>query len=290
MVGVRGVVRGRQVCMVGVRGALRGRQVYGGCQGCPQGEASLMLGVRGAVRGALRGRQLCMVGVRGVVKGRQLCMVTGVMTQGRGDGTEWVTRFTVSYSMDAYHWSYVTDNYNNQWVGNDTQTEVVNDYKKPKLFEGNTDSFSVKHNYLDRPIIARYIKFHTIQWNRHPSMRVEIMGCQLCKEPLGLPPYGKMSASTSRKFQKGSSCQPEDGHILSSKSWCSKKQNAAMVAGSILRAICIPGKPFPRKQKNIVQIYCGIVRTFQSRLCKDPIDIIWEKNKSGDKIFAILSL
>uniref|UniRef100_A0A2C9L8Z1 F5/8 type C domain-containing protein n=1 Tax=Biomphalaria glabrata TaxID=6526 RepID=A0A2C9L8Z1_BIOGL len=128
--------------------------------------------------------------------------------------------------MDAYHWNYVTDNYNNAMVGsNETQGETVNNYEKPKVFEGNTDSFSVKHNYLDKPIMARYIKFHTIQWNRHPSMRVEIMGCQLCKEPLGLPPYGKMSASSSRKFQKGSSCQPEDGHILSSKSWCSKKQN-----------------------------------------------------------------
>ncbi|RUS74395.1 hypothetical protein EGW08_017850 [Elysia chlorotica] len=130
------------------------------------------------------------------------------MTQGRGDGTEWVSRFMVSYSMDAYHWSYVTDNYGNQWV-----------------FEGNTDSFSVKHNYLDRPIIARYIKFHTVKWNRHPSMRVEIVGCQLCKEQLGLPPYGKVEASTKRKSKKGSSCQAEDGHILSSKGWCSKKQN-----------------------------------------------------------------
>ncbi|BFZ05340.1 hypothetical protein BsWGS_08379 [Bradybaena similaris] len=134
--------------------------------------------------------------------------VTGVMTQGRGDGTEWVSRFMVSYSMDAYHWNYITDSYGNQW-----------------LFEGNTDSFSVKHNYLDRPIIARYIKFHTVQWNRHPSMRVEIMGCQLCKEPLGLPPYGKITASSFRKFKFGSSCQPEDGHILSSKGWCPKTQN-----------------------------------------------------------------
>ncbi|CAL1548384.1 unnamed protein product, partial [Lymnaea stagnalis] len=47
----------------------------------------------------------------------------------------------------------------------------------------------------------------------------------VCKEQLGLPPYGRITASTSRKFQKGSSCQPEDGHILSSKAWCSKKQN-----------------------------------------------------------------
>ena len=42
--------------------------------------------------------------------------VTGIMTQGRGDGAEWVTRFMVSTSMDAYHWSYVTDTYGNQWV------------------------------------------------------------------------------------------------------------------------------------------------------------------------------
>jgi lactadherin len=140
--------------------------------------------------------------------------VTGVMTQGRGDGTEWVTRFMVSYSMDAYHWNYVTDNYGNQW-----------------LFEGNIDSFSVKHNYLDRPIIARYIKFHTVEWNRHPSMRVEIMGCQLCKEALGLPPYGKISSSSAKRFKRGSSCQAEDGHILSSKAWCARKQNGTDAFG-----------------------------------------------------------
>lgn len=47
-----------------------------------------------------------------------------------------------------------------------------------QVFEGNSDSYSVKHSYLDEPILARYIKFHTVQWNRHPSMRVEIVGCQ----------------------------------------------------------------------------------------------------------------
>lgn len=47
-----------------------------------------------------------------------------------------------------------------------------------KVFEGNSDSYAVKHSYLDEPILARYVKFHTVQWNRHPSMRVEIIGCQ----------------------------------------------------------------------------------------------------------------
>jgi hypothetical protein len=50
------------------------------------------------------------------------------------------------------------------------------------VFEGNTDSYSVKHTYLDDVVILRYIKFHTVTWNRHPSMRVEIIGCQGVKQ------------------------------------------------------------------------------------------------------------
>jgi len=36
----------------------------------------------------------------------------------------------------------------------------------------------VKHSYLDQPIIARFIKIHVIHWNQHPSMRLELLGCQ----------------------------------------------------------------------------------------------------------------
>lgn len=42
--------------------------------------------------------------------------VTGVMTQGRGDGAEWVTSFMVTYSLDAFNWQYVEDQYGNQRV------------------------------------------------------------------------------------------------------------------------------------------------------------------------------
>ena len=38
------------------------------------------------------------------------------MTQGRGDGKEWVTSFKVSYSMDDYNEQYVTDQYENHKV------------------------------------------------------------------------------------------------------------------------------------------------------------------------------
>ena len=38
------------------------------------------------------------------------------MTQGRSNGAEWVTSFMVSYSLDAFHWQYVRDLYDNQRV------------------------------------------------------------------------------------------------------------------------------------------------------------------------------
>ena len=45
-----------------------------------------------------------------------LVQVTGLMTQGRADGKEWVTSYMLSYSLDAYHWIYVNDYYGNRRV------------------------------------------------------------------------------------------------------------------------------------------------------------------------------
>ncbi len=45
-----------------------------------------------------------------------------------------------------------------------------------------------------------------------------------CKQYLGLPPYGKIRASTTWPARRRSSCQPEDGYLMSNKGWCSKKR------------------------------------------------------------------
>lgn len=135
--------------------------------------------------------------------------VTGLMTQGRGDGAEWVTSYLVSFSIDAYHWQYITDQYGNQ-----------------RVFEGNTDSYAVKHIYLDDAVIARFVKFHTLQWHRHPSMRVEIIGCQVCRVPIALPPYGKVTASSEKSPEGASSCQANDAYIITNKAWCAKLDNS----------------------------------------------------------------
>ncbi len=41
---------------------------------------------------------------------------------------------------------------------------------------------------------------------------------------MGLPPYGKIRASTTWPSRQHSSCQPEDGYIMSNKGWCSKNR------------------------------------------------------------------
>ena len=51
-------------------------------------------------------------------------------------------------------------------------------WRAVQVFDGNTDSYTVKHSYLDEPMIARFVRFHTLQWHGHPSLRVEIIGCQ----------------------------------------------------------------------------------------------------------------
>ena len=50
--------------------------------------------------------------------------VTGLLSQGRGEGNEWVTAFLVSYSLDAYHWLYISDQYGNQRVNTVTHCNL----------------------------------------------------------------------------------------------------------------------------------------------------------------------
>ncbi|XP_023210140.1 EGF-like repeat and discoidin I-like domain-containing protein 3 [Centruroides sculpturatus] len=131
--------------------------------------------------------------------------VTGILTQGRGDGRQWVTLYLVSHSMDAYHWKYCSDIYG-----------------KRKLFKGNIDSHSIKHSYLQFPITARFLRIHVMEWHKYPSMRMEIIGCQECNEIISLPPRAKMSASSSRPWKKQRTCTPDDAYIYGRGSWCAR--------------------------------------------------------------------
>jgi len=66
--------------------------------------------------------------------------VTGVMTQGRSDGKEWVTSYVVSYSLDAYVWKYATDFNGNRKVSirMTPLADGWNDIFSPRWTEENT--------------------------------------------------------------------------------------------------------------------------------------------------------
>ncbi|KAH9285390.1 Lactadherin [Echinococcus granulosus] len=134
--------------------------------------------------------------------------ITGVLLQGRGDGDEWVASYTLSFSDDGVLWRFANDLYHNQ-----------------RIFEGNIDSYQVKHTYLDEAVVTRFVRIYPFTWNRHPSLRVELIGCQPCRQLLGTPPYARYGASTTRSKKHGKTCTVEDGHYFSNKAWCAKRQN-----------------------------------------------------------------
>jgi hypothetical protein len=83
------------------------------------------------------------------------------MTQGREEADEWVSAYSISYSADAFKWSYVVDGYGNR-----------------RVYRGNVDAGSVRYNLLDPPLQTRFVRLHVIEWRGRPSLRLEIVGCQ----------------------------------------------------------------------------------------------------------------
>ena len=46
------------------------------------------------------------------------------------------------------------------------------------MFRGNWDSHSVRSVWLEEAVNARFVRIHILEWHRHPSLRLEILGCQ----------------------------------------------------------------------------------------------------------------
>ncbi len=83
------------------------------------------------------------------------------MTQGRPGSGEWITALLISYSLDYYHWNYITDSEGNQ-----------------NIFTGNHDAVSIRYQYFQMPFNTRFIRFHLVSWHSRPSLRLELVGCQ----------------------------------------------------------------------------------------------------------------
>ncbi|XP_029021145.1 coagulation factor VIII [Betta splendens] len=84
----------------------------------------------------------------------------------------YVTYFSVSYSLDQETWTTYRGNSTNQIEG----------------FVGNIDSSTVNENAFIPPFVARYVRIHPLKAELNAAMRVELLGCDLnsCSLPLGL--------------------------------------------------------------------------------------------------------
>ncbi|XP_038060527.1 lactadherin-like [Patiria miniata] len=90
-------------------------------------------------------------------------IITGVITQGRGDGNwrQWVTEFKVAYSNDGQEWTDVTDD------GSST----------PMKFPGNSDKNTRVTTTFPKAFQARFLRILPTQHHTHSSMRFEVLGC-----------------------------------------------------------------------------------------------------------------
>ena len=87
-----------------------------------------------------------------------------VATQGRNNHNQWVTSYSMAYSVDDEHYAYI---YNAD--GSD------------KVFTGNSDPDTIVQHDFDRAIIARYVRLYPQTWNSFISLRWEVYGCDIGK-------------------------------------------------------------------------------------------------------------
>ncbi|XP_019337450.1 coagulation factor VIII [Alligator mississippiensis] len=104
----------------------------------------------------------------------RIMILHGIQTQGARQkfSSLYISQFVVFYSLDGDRWK--------RYKGNSTSSQMV--------FFGNVDAVGVKDNRFNPPIIARYIRIHPTHYSIRPTLRMELIGCNLnsCSMPLGM--------------------------------------------------------------------------------------------------------
>ncbi|XP_078685993.1 uncharacterized protein LOC144918818 [Branchiostoma floridae x Branchiostoma belcheri] len=96
--------------------------------------------------------------------------ITGIQTQGQDDHWRYV------YLVTSYKLLYSDD-------GTDLNWNTFQENGSDKIFEGNIESIDadrVKTNYIDPPIVTRFIRLMPVTWSRWGiGLRLELLGCEL---------------------------------------------------------------------------------------------------------------
>uniref|UniRef100_A0A8C6WS08 Retinoschisin 1 n=1 Tax=Neogobius melanostomus TaxID=47308 RepID=A0A8C6WS08_9GOBI len=92
---------------------------------------------------------------------KEVSVVSGILSQGRCDADEWVTKYSVQYrTVDSLNWIYYKDQ-----TGNN------------RVFYGNSDRTSTVQNLLRPPIVARYVRILPLGWHTRIALRMELLMC-----------------------------------------------------------------------------------------------------------------
>lgn len=92
---------------------------------------------------------------------KEVSVVSGILTQGRCDADEWITKYSLQYRTDeSLNWVYYKDQ-----TGNN------------RVFYGNSDRTSTVQNLLRPPIVARWIRILPLGWHTRIALRLELLMC-----------------------------------------------------------------------------------------------------------------
>ncbi|XP_071416980.1 coagulation factor V isoform X1 [Pithys albifrons albifrons] len=101
-------------------------------------------------------------------------LLTGIQTQGAKQflTSLYIQKFFIVYSKDKRTW--------NTFKGDSSPVQ--------KIFQGNSNAYDIKENIIDPPIIARYIRLYPTEVYNRPTLRMELLGCEVdgCSLPLGM--------------------------------------------------------------------------------------------------------
>ena len=128
--------------------------------------------------------------------------ISGVITQGRRTGDQWVKSFKVKYKDESGSWWDIDG----------------------KTFPGNTDRNSKVTTTFSKPVRARYIRIYPQTWKGHMSMRVDMIAgdTNTDKSPaLGDLPYSGHSSSGNWS-DNAIGTSHGAGRLDSSRAWSAK--------------------------------------------------------------------
>ncbi|XP_015774365.1 PREDICTED: EGF-like repeat and discoidin I-like domain-containing protein 3 [Acropora digitifera] len=138
--------------------------------------------------------------------------ITGVATQGRYDAYQWVTTYTVSYSMDGKTF------------------KLYLEYGRNKLFSGNYNRYTIVKHELTPPIRAKFIRFNPKGYRSYVAMRIELYGCyyggeRFCNNPVGLQHNRLKNPAITASSYLTNTYAPRFARLHGVRSWISKHNN-----------------------------------------------------------------